>query len=155
MVPIRGRWHDAGVLGVPPGTPGKQAAAAFALYGLRLQSEGISPGPIEATVTIADKHGHLVGQLDLDARDAQWMVEAISWMLNRDYGRWTDEDIDRMLAEYRPAHPARHARSSPISAHDGALAVRQIPIRRGTGWEQPGRTRRDARGNSGVGNTCA
>ena len=116
MVPIRGRWHDAGVLGVPPGTPGKQAAAAFALYGLRLQSEGISPGPIEATVTITDKHGHLVGQLDLDARDAQWMVEAISWMLNRDYGRWTDEDIDRMLAEYRLVHRPRHERSSPMSA---------------------------------------
>ena len=42
MVRIRGRWHDAGVLGVPPGTPGKQAAA-FALYCLRLQSEAISP----------------------------------------------------------------------------------------------------------------
>jgi hypothetical protein len=116
MVRIRSRWHDAGVLGVPPGTPGKQAAGAFALYGLRLQSEGISPGPIEATVTITDKHSQLVGQLDLDARDAQWMVEAISWMLNRDYGPWTDEDIDRMLADYRPAHPARHARSRPMSA---------------------------------------
>ena len=116
MVRIRGRWHDAGVLGVPPGTPGKQAAAAFALYGLRLQSEGISPGPIEATVTITDKNGHLVGQLDLDARDAQWMVEAISWMLERDYGRWTDEDVDRMLAEYRPTPPVRHPPSTPMSA---------------------------------------
>jgi len=116
MVRIRGRWHDAGVLRVPPGTPGKQAAAAFALHGLRLQSEGISPGPIEATVTITDRHGHLVGQLDLDARDAQCMVEAISWMLNRDYGPWTDEDIDRMLAGNRPTHPARHARSRSMSA---------------------------------------
>jgi len=116
MIRIRGRWHDAGVLGLEPGTPGKQAAAAFALYGLRLQSEGISPGPIEAVVTITDKHGHLVGQLDLDARDAQWMVEAISWMLSRDYGRWTDEDVDRMLAEYRPAPPARHPPSAPMSA---------------------------------------
>ena len=116
MVRIRSRWHDAGVLGVPPGTPGKQAAAAFALYGLRLQSEGISPGPIEATITIMDKNGHLVGQLDLDARDAQWMVEAISWMLNRDYGRWSDEDVDRMLADYRSSHRARHAQSGPASA---------------------------------------
>lgn len=116
MVRIRSRWHDAGVLGVPPGTPGKQAAAAFALYGLRLQTEGIWPGPIEATVAITDRHGHLVGQLDLDARDAQWMVEAISWMLNRDYGRWTDEDVDRMLADYRPEHLARHARATPMSA---------------------------------------
>jgi len=52
MTAIRCRWHDAGVAGVPPATPGKQAAAAFALYGLRLQPEGISPGPVEATVTI-------------------------------------------------------------------------------------------------------
>ena len=116
MVRIRGRWHDAGVLGVQPGTPGKQAAAAFALYGLRLQSAGISPGPIEATVTITDKHGRLVGQLDLDARDAQWMVEAISNLLNRDYGPWTDADIDRMLADYRPAPPAGHGPSRPMSA---------------------------------------
>ena len=116
MTRIRSRWHDAGVLGVPPGTPGKQAAAAFALYGLRLQSEGISPGPIEATVTITDKHGQLIGQLDLDARDAQWMVEAISNLLNRYYGRWTDEDIDRMLADYGPADPPRHGRSTPMSA---------------------------------------
>jgi hypothetical protein len=48
MTAIRCRWHDAGVVGVPPATPGKQAAAAFALYGLRLQAEGISPGPVEA-----------------------------------------------------------------------------------------------------------
>ena len=39
MTPIRCRWHDAGAVGVPPATPGKQAAAAFALYGLRLQTE--------------------------------------------------------------------------------------------------------------------
>ena len=33
MTPIRCRcrWHDAGAVGVPPATPGKQAAAAFAL----------------------------------------------------------------------------------------------------------------------------
>lgn len=130
MVRIRGRWHDAGVLGVPPGTPGKQAAAAFALYGLRLQSEGVSPGPIEATVTITDRHGDLVGQLDLDARDAQWMVEAISWMLNRDYGQWTDEDIDRMLADYRQVPPAtaRHARPAPRSALSGPVRAYCPPI---------------------------
>jgi hypothetical protein len=52
MTPIRSRWHDAGVLGVPPGTPGKQAAAAFALYGLRPQAQDISPGPVEATVAV-------------------------------------------------------------------------------------------------------
>jgi hypothetical protein len=105
MTPIRSRWHDAGVLGVPPGTPGKQAAAAFALYGLRLQAQGISPGPVEAIVTITDKHGHLVGQLDLDARDAQFMVDAISGALNLEYGRWNTEDVDRLLADYRPGPP--------------------------------------------------
>jgi hypothetical protein len=105
MTPIRCRWHDAGVLGVPPGTPGKQAAAAFALYGLRLQAQGIWPGPVEATLTITDSHGHLVGQLDLDAGDAQFMVEAISGMLNLHYGPWTSEDADRLLASYRPAPP--------------------------------------------------
>lgn len=105
MAPIRSRWHDAGVLGVAPGTPGKQAAAAFALYGLRLQAQGISPGPVEATVTITDKHGHLVGQLDLDARDAQFMVDAISGTLNLEYGRWKTEDVDRLLADYGPGPP--------------------------------------------------
>ena len=105
MAPIRSRWHDAGVLGVAPGTLGKQAAAAFALYGLRLQAQGISPGPVEATVTITDKHGHLVGQLDLDARDAQFMVDAISGALNLEYGRWKTEDVDRLLADYGPGPP--------------------------------------------------
>jgi hypothetical protein len=105
MTPIRGRWHDAGVLGVPPGTPGKQAAAAFALYGLRLQAQGISPGPVEATVTITDRNGHLVGQLDLDAGDAKFMIDAISGMLNLAYGPWKTEDVDRMLADYRPGRP--------------------------------------------------
>jgi hypothetical protein len=105
MTPIRSRWHDAGVLGVPPGTPGKQAAAAFALYGMRLQAQGISPGPVEATITVTDKHGHLVGQLDLDARDALFMVDAISGALNLEYGRWKSEDVDRLLADYRPGPP--------------------------------------------------
>lgn len=105
MTPIRGRWHDAGVLGVEPGTPGKQAAAAFALYGLRLQAQGISPGPVEATVTITDRHGHLVGQLDLDAGDVQFMIDAISGMLNLAYGPWRSEDVDRMLADYRQGPP--------------------------------------------------
>jgi hypothetical protein len=113
MARIRSRWHDAGVLGVSPGTPGKQAAAGFALYGLRLQAEGISPGPIEATITITDKHGHLVGQLDLDARDAQWMVEAISGMLNLVYGPWRPEDVDRLLADYGPTPQARDHRHNP------------------------------------------
>jgi len=102
MTPIRCRWHDAGVVGVPPGTPAKQAAAAFALYGLRLQAQGISPGPVEATVTITDNQGHLVGQLDLDAGDAQFMVNAISGTLNLAYGPWRSEDVDRLLADYRP-----------------------------------------------------
>jgi len=105
MTLIRSRWHDAGVLGVPPGSPGKQAAAAFALYGVRLQAQGISPGPIEATITITDSHGHLVGQLDIDATDAQFLVDAISGMLNLEYGPWTSQDADRLLAEYRPGPP--------------------------------------------------
>src|SRR5262249_57783425 len=96
MTAIRCRWHDVGVIGVPPATPGKQAAAAFALYGLRLQAEGISPGPVEATVTITDHHGYFFGQLDLDAGDAQFMVDAISGMLNLRYGPRTSEDADRL-----------------------------------------------------------
>ena len=105
MTPIRCRWHDAGVLGVPPHTPAKQAAAAFALYGLRLQAQGISPGPVEATVTITDSHGIYFGQLDLDAADAQFMVDAISGLLNVQYGPWTSEDADRLVAGYRSAPP--------------------------------------------------
>ncbi len=105
MTAIRCRWHDAGVVGVPPATPGKQAGAAFALYGLRLQAEGISPGPVEATVTIADDHGCFLGQLDLDAGDAQFMVDAISGMLNREYGPWRSQDIERLLAGHRAGPP--------------------------------------------------
>ena len=96
MTPIRCRWHDAGVVGVPPHTPGKQAAAAFALYGLRLQAQGISPGPVEAIITITDRHGYYFGQLDLDAGDAQFMVDAISGLLNHHYGPWTSQDIDHL-----------------------------------------------------------
>jgi hypothetical protein len=105
MTPIHCRWHDAGVLGVPPSTPGKQAAAAFALYGLRLQAQGISPGPVEATITVTDNHGYYFGQLDLDACDAQFMVDAISGKLNHDYGPWRPEDADRLLAAYHAQPP--------------------------------------------------
>ena len=105
MVPIRSRWHDGGILEAPPGAPVKQAALAFALYGLRLQAEGISPGPVEATLTITDKNGHVRGRLEMDARDAQWMVDAISAMLRHDYGPWRNEDVDRLLAEYSPGRP--------------------------------------------------
>ena len=77
----------------------------FALYGVRLQSEGISPGPIEAIVTVTDKHGHLVGQLDLDAVDSQFMVDAISGMLNLEYGPWKSEDVERLLTEQRAGPP--------------------------------------------------
>jgi hypothetical protein len=105
MTAIRCRWHDAGVVGVPPATPGKHAAAAFALYGLRLQAEGISPGPIEATLTITDSHGYFFGQLDLDAGDAQFMVDAISGMLTLEYGSWRSEDVERLLAEHRTGPP--------------------------------------------------
>jgi len=97
MTPIRCRWHDAGIVGVPPHTPGKQAAAAFALYGLRLQAQGISPGPVEATITITDRRGYYFGQLNLDAGDAHFMVDAISGMLNLHYGPWTSQDADRLL----------------------------------------------------------
>src|SRR5262245_31024283 len=75
MTPIRCRWHDAGVVGVPPHTPGKQAAAAFALYGLRLQAQGISPGSVEARITITDRDGCYLSQLDVDADDAQFMAD--------------------------------------------------------------------------------
>jgi hypothetical protein len=102
LVPVRGRWHDGGILEVPPGTPVKQAALAFALYGLRLQVEGISPGPIEVTLTITDRSGRVMGQLDMDARDAQWMADTISAMLHQDYGLWRVEDVDRLPARYGP-----------------------------------------------------
>ena len=105
MTPIRCRWHDAGVVGVPPHTPGKQAAAAFALYGLRLQAQGIPPGPVEATITITDGHGYHLGQLDLDAGDAQFMVDAISGMLNLHYGPWTSQDVDRLRAGHGAEPP--------------------------------------------------
>jgi hypothetical protein len=104
MTAIRCRWHDAGGR-VPPATPGKQAAVAFALYGLRLQAEGISPGPVEATATITDHHGYFFGQLDLDAGDAQFMVDAISGMLNLQYGPWRSEDAESLLAEHRAGPP--------------------------------------------------
>jgi hypothetical protein len=105
MTPIRCRWHDAGAIGMPPATPAKRAAAAFALYGLRLQALGISPGPVEAVVTITDRHGYFFGQLDLDAGDAQFMVNAISGLLTREHGPWTSEDADRLLAGYRRPSP--------------------------------------------------
>ena len=105
MTAIRCRWHDAGVVGVPPATPGKQAAAAFALYGLRLQAEGISPGPAEAILTITDRHGYFFGQLDLDAGDAQFMVDAISGMLTLAYGTWKSEDVECLLAGHRTRPP--------------------------------------------------
>ena len=95
MTPIRCRWHDTGIVGVPPHTPGKQAAAAFALYGLRLQAQGIAPGPVEARITITDRDGDYFGQLDIDAADTQFMADAISGLLNLHYGSWTSQDVDR------------------------------------------------------------
>jgi hypothetical protein len=106
MTPIRCRWHDAGVVGVPPHTPGKQAAAAFALYGLRLQAQGISPGPIEAIITITDRHSYYFGQFDLDAGDAAFMLDAISGMLNLRHGPWTSQDADRLLPGSSVGPPA-------------------------------------------------
>jgi hypothetical protein len=112
MTPIPGRWHDdSGVLDLNPPAPATQAALAFALYGLRLQAEGISPGPVEATITIADRTGHLMGRLDLDARDAQWMVDAISGKLEIDYGPWRAESVDRLLTD--------HAQSNPYNWYEG------------------------------------
>jgi len=106
MTPIPGRWHDySGNLFLNSAAPAMQAALAFALYGLRLRAEGISPGPVEATVTIADHHGVLIGRLDLDARDAQWMVDAISDRLEMDYGPWRAESADRLPADYAQPSP--------------------------------------------------
>jgi len=34
---------------------------AFALYGLRLQPQGIAPGPVEARITITDRDGYCLG----------------------------------------------------------------------------------------------
>jgi hypothetical protein len=105
MTPIRCRWHDAGVVGVPPHTPGKQAAAAFALYALRLQAQGNSPGPVEARITITDRDGSYLGQLDIDAGDAQFMADAISGLLNLHYGPWTSENADRLRDGPRAGPP--------------------------------------------------
>jgi hypothetical protein len=35
------------------------------------------------------------------------------WMLNRDYGQWTDENIDRMLGDYRRVRPATARHRGP------------------------------------------
>ena len=102
MMAVCGRWHDGGIVETPAGTPVKQAALAFALYGLWLQAEGISPGPIEVTLTITDRSGRILGQLDMDARDAQWMADTISAMRHQDYGPWRTGDVDRLLARYGP-----------------------------------------------------
>jgi hypothetical protein len=43
---------------------------------------------------------YFLGQLDWDAGDAQFMVDATSGMLDHEYGPWTSEDTDRLLAEH-------------------------------------------------------
>ena len=91
---------------MPPHTPGKQAAAAFALYGLRLQAEGISPGPVEARITITDRDGCYCGQLDIDVGNAQFMVDAISGLLNLRCGPWTSEDVGRLRDCHGAGPPA-------------------------------------------------
>ena len=105
MTPIRCRWPDAGVVGVPPHTPGKRAAAAFALYGLRLQAQGMAPGPVEARITITDRDGCYLGQLDIDAGDAQFMADDISGLLNSHYGSWASQDADRLRDGHSPGPP--------------------------------------------------
>jgi len=70
-----------------------------------VQAQGISPGPVEATVTITDQHGRLIGQLDLDVGDAQFMLGAISGMLNLTYGPGKSQGADRPLAGYRAGPP--------------------------------------------------
>ena len=144
MVAIRSRWHDGGFVQVPRGTRGKQAALAYAPYGLRLQAEGISPGPIEATVAITDKHGHLVGQLDLDARDAQWMVAAVSAMLRHDYGPWRRRTLVASWPSTAPASPDSQRRGGKIprvEVHsvDRTSARRSDPGQRSAGQECMGR----------------
>jgi hypothetical protein len=93
------------VAAAPPATPGKQAGAAFALYGLRRQAEGIAPGPAEAILTITDRHGGFFGQLGLDAGDAQSMADAISGMLTLRHGTWRSQDIERLRAGHRASPP--------------------------------------------------
>jgi hypothetical protein len=60
---------------------------------------------VEATITITDSHGYFFGRLDLDAGDAAFIVDAISGALNRQYGPWKSEDVDRLLADYHPEPP--------------------------------------------------
>src|SRR5215831_13037885 len=114
MTLIRCRWHDAGVVGVLPHTPGKQAAAAFALYGLRLQAQGSSLGPVEARITITDRDGCYLGRLDVDAEDAQFMADAISGLLNLHYGPWASQDADRLRAAKRDRPPDRGPGRQPM-----------------------------------------
>ena len=49
--------------------------------------------------------GCFLGRLDSDVGDAEFMVDAISGMLNLAYGPWRGEDIERLLAEHRAGPP--------------------------------------------------
>jgi hypothetical protein len=61
--------------------------------------------PPGSSRSITDHHGYFFGQLDLDAGDAQFMVDAISGTLTLAYGPWRNEDAERLLAQRRARPP--------------------------------------------------
>ena len=48
---------------------------------------------------------YFFGQLDLDAGNAQFMVDAISGRLTLKDGPWSSEDVERVLAAHRAGPP--------------------------------------------------
>ncbi len=105
MSPVPARWHDGTVRLAPLDTPAKRAAVGFALYGVRLQTEGVAPGPIEATIDLHDAAGRHLGRLDLDAEDCERLMRLVSQTLDLDYGPWSRDKLARLIAELREDWP--------------------------------------------------
>ena len=105
MPPVPSRWHDGHVPLRPYNTPDRKVALGFALYGVRLQTEAVAPGPIEATIEIRDTTGRLLGRLDLDAEDCERLMRLVSQTLDLDYGPWDRDKLARLIAELRGDRP--------------------------------------------------
>ncbi len=105
MPPVPSRWHDGHVPLRPYNTPDRKVALGFALYGVRLQTEGVAPGAIEATIEIRDAAGTLLGRLDLDAEDCERLMRLVSQTLDLDYGPWDRDKLARLVAELRGDRP--------------------------------------------------
>lgn len=100
MAPISSRWHAGDVPLRPYDSPSKQAALIFALYGLRRQLAGDTPGKPEATITITGPDGQSYGHLDLDVDDIERVHKAIGDLLDRDFGPFDKDEVQRLLTEY-------------------------------------------------------